>query len=168
MFVANPNNPTGTLVPAADLLSLAADLPREVLLVLDEAYLEFLDAPADLLSIVRQGGTPNLVLMRTFSKIYGLAGLRIGYGIGHPDLIANLEKVRQPFNINSLALAGALAALDDEEHLLRTRANNAEGRHFFEAAFRQAALPFVPSAANFILVQVGDGQHVVGPQARGQ
>jgi len=101
-----------------------------------------------------------VLLMRTFSKIYGLAGLRLGYGIGHPDLIAALEKVRQPFNINALIQAGALAALDDSEHIERTRRNNAEGLELFESSFRELNLRFVPSAANFILVQVGDGPGV--------
>jgi histidinol-phosphate aminotransferase len=98
--------------------------------------------------------------MRTFSKIFGLAGLRIGYGIAHPDLVATLEKARQPFNINSIAQAGALAALDDAEHVRRTRENNAHGLQFYAEAFRRMALKFIPSAANFILVRVGDGQRV--------
>jgi histidinol-phosphate aminotransferase len=130
------------------------------LLVMDEAYLEFLEDPADLASLVRLGVRPNLLLMRTFSKIYGLAGLRIGYGIGHPDLISALEKIRQPFNINSLAQAGALAALDDQEYVRRTRANNLAGLQFFQRAFRALKLEYVPSAANFILVRVGRGQAV--------
>jgi len=137
-------------------------VPPHVLLVMDEAYIEFLDEPCDLLPLIRGGKTPNLLLMRTFSKIYGLAGLRLGFGIGHPDLIAALEKVRQPFNINSLVQAGALAALDDEEHIQRTRRNNSTGLRFFEAAFKQLDLHFIPSAANFILVHVGDGQRVFG------
>jgi histidinol-phosphate aminotransferase len=127
---------------------------------MDEAYIDFLDDPVDLLSLVRLGCLPNLLLMRTFSKIYGLAGLRLGYGIGHPELVAALEKVRQPFNINALVQAGALAALDDEEHLRRTRANNCQGLEFFTRAFRNLKLQFIPSAANFILVRVGDGQRV--------
>jgi len=98
--------------------------------------------------------------MRTFSKIYGLAGLRLGYGLSHPDLIASLEKVRQPFNINSLVQAGALAALDDIEHVKRTRANNFDGRRFLEHGLRQLDVPFIPSAANFVVAQVGDGQRV--------
>ena len=162
VFVANPNNPTGTLAPASDLMRLVTDVPPHVLLVMDEAYIEFLDEPCDLLPLVCGGKTPNLLLMRTFSKIYGLAGLRLGYGLGHPDLIAALEKIRQPFNINSLVQAGALAALDDEEHIQRTRRNNSAGLKFFEAAFRQLNLRFIPSAANFILVHVGDGQRVFG------
>jgi histidinol-phosphate aminotransferase len=160
VFVANPNNPTGTLAPASDLMRLVTEIPPQVLLVMDEAYIEFLEEPSDLLPLVRNGKTPNLLLMRTFSKIYGLAGLRLGYGIGHPELIAALEKVRQPFNINALVQAGALAALDDEEHIQRTRRNNGAGLRFFEAAFKQLGLRFIPSAANFILVHVGDGQRV--------
>ena len=160
IFVANPNNPTGTLIPAADIERLIREVPSNVLIAMDEAYVEFLDEPLDLLPMIRSGQVPNLLLMRTFSKIYGLAGLRLGYGIGHPDLIAALEKIRQPFNINSLIQAGALAALDDEEHIDGTRRNNAEGLKLYEDAFRELKLTFVPSSANFILVRVGDGQKV--------
>lgn len=160
MFVANPNNPTGTLVPAAEILGLVRRVPSHVLLALDEAYLEFLDEPCDLLPLVREGATANLLLMRTFSKIYGLAGLRLGYGIGHPDFIASLEKVRQPFNINALVQAGALAALDDVEHLTRTRKNNTAGLQLFAQACAEHRLRFVPPSANFILIHVGDGQGV--------
>lgn len=158
VFVANPNNPTGTLAAADAVLELVHAVPPEVLLVLDEAYLEYLDQPLDLLPLIRSGAKPNLFLTRTFSKIHGLAGLRVGYGIGHPDFIAALEKIREPFNVNALAQAGALAALDDSEHLRRTRENNAVGLQFYEDAFRRLGLSFVPSAANFILVRVGDGQ----------
>jgi histidinol-phosphate aminotransferase len=98
--------------------------------------------------------------MRTFSKIYGLAGLRVGYGIADAGLISAFEKVRQPFNINLLAQAAALAALDDDEHVRKTRANNFGGLQFFEKAFRRLNLQFVPSSANFILVRVGEGQRV--------
>ena len=98
--------------------------------------------------------------MRTFSKIFGLAGLRLGYGIAQPELIAALEKIRQPFNINSIAQAGALAALDDTAHVQKTRANNAEGLRFFTDALRALKMEFIPSAANFILARVGDGQKV--------
>jgi histidinol-phosphate aminotransferase len=160
VFVANPNNPTGTLAPAADIDRFLDEIPPHVLVALDEAYIEFLETPGDLLPRVRDGKLPNVLLMRTFSKIYGLAGLRLGYGIGHPELIAALEKVRQPFNVNSLVQAGALAALDDSEHILRTRRNNAEGLKFFEAAFRENGLRFIPSVANFVMVHVGEGQRV--------
>lgn len=168
VFVANPNNPTGTLAPAAEVLDLVRSVPPEVLLVMDEAYVEFLDQPADLLSLIRAGTHPNLLLMRTFSKIHGLAGLRLGYGIGVPGLIASLERVRQPFNINSLAQAAALAALEDTDHVERTRANNRAGLAWFEAELKRAGLAFVPSAANFLLIRVGDGQRVfVELQKRG-
>ena len=161
-FIANPNNPTGTRASEADLLRVIHELPRHVLLVMDEAYIEFLDDATDLVPLIRSGNFPNAILMRTFSKIYGLAGLRIGYGVGHPDFVAALEKIRQPFNINSLAQAGALAALDDEEHIQRTRTNNLAGLKFFEQSLAQLALEYVPSSANFILVQVGDGSRVWG------
>jgi histidinol-phosphate aminotransferase len=160
IFVANPNNPTGTVIPREELTRLVERVPPNVLLVLDEAYIEFLDDPADFISLVRRGTNPNLVLMRTFSKIFGLAGLRLGYGIAHPDLVAALEKVRQPFNINSIAQAAALAAMDDATHIQRTRENNTRGLKFFAHAFRELKLEFIPSAANFILVHVGDGQRV--------
>ena len=160
VFVANPNNPTGTLAPAPDVLRLVNEIPDHVLLVMDEAYLDFLDKPVDLLPLIRSGAKPNLLLARTFSKIYGLAGLRLGYGIGHPELIAALEKIRQPFNINLVAQAGAVAALDDVEHLTRTRANNAQGLELLQGAFHAMGLPYVPSAANFVLVRVGNGQRV--------
>jgi histidinol-phosphate aminotransferase len=159
VFVANPNNPTGTLAAREDVVQLVNQVPPHVLLVMDEAYIEFLDDPVDLIGLAR-GVVPNLILMRTFSKIYGLAGLRIGYGIGPAELIAAFEKVRQPFNINALAQAAALAALDDEAHLRATRQNNAAGLHFFTEEFRRLGLEIIPSYANFLLVRVGDGQRV--------
>jgi histidinol-phosphate aminotransferase len=160
VFVANPNNPTGTLAPREEVIQFVNDVPDEVLLVMDEAYIEFLDDAVDLVPLIRLGVRKNLILMRTFSKIYGLAGLRIGYGIGNPEFISALEKTRQPFNINSLAQAAALAALDDDEHVRKTRANNFAGLEFFRRAFRDLKLEFVPSFANFILVRVGEGQKV--------
>src|ERR1017187_266500 len=160
VFVANPNNPTGTAVPKGELLRFANQVPANVLLVIDEAYIEFLDDPVDFISEIKRGQKPNLLLMRTFSKIFGLAGLRLGYGIGHPDWIPAFEKIRQPFNINAIAQAGALAALDDAEHTRKTRENNTRGLKLYAEAFRQFSLEFVPSAGNFILVRVGEGQKV--------
>ena len=160
VWVANPNNPTGTLAKPGDVRALVEQVPDDVLLVMDEAYYEFLDEPVDLLPLVRSNEKPNLLLMRTFSKIYGLAGLRIGYGIGHPDFVSALEKVRQPFNTNSVAQAGAIAALDDAAHLASTRSTNAEGLNFFEAVCVEQGIEFVPSYANFVMVRVGDGQAV--------
>jgi len=166
IFVANPNNPTGTSVTPEQLSSFIQAVPENVCLALDEAYIEFLGKPLDLLPDIRAGRKPNLLLMRTFSKIYGLAGLRLGYGIGHPDFIAALEKIRQPFNINSLVQAGALAALDDTAHVEKTRLNNARGYKFYSRAFRKLGLEFVPSAANFILVRVDDGARVFNEMQR--
>jgi histidinol-phosphate aminotransferase len=160
VFVANPNNPTGTLAPREEVIRFVNDVPDEVLLVMDEAYIEFLDDAVDLVPLIRLGTRKNLVLMRTFSKIYGLAGLRIGYGIGTPELVSAFEKIRQPFNVNSLSQTAALAALDDDEHVRKTRANNFAGMEFFGRAFRELKLEFVPSYANFILVRVSDGSKV--------
>lgn len=160
VFVANPNNPTGTTVTPEALRKFIDSVPSDVLVAIDEAYIEFLDQPLDLLPDIRNGSLKNLLLMRTFSKIYGLAGTRIGYGIGHPELIAALEKIRQPFNINSVAQAGALAALDDEKHVAKTRTINTRGLKLYARAFRQLGLDFIKSSGNFILVRVGDGQRV--------
>ena len=160
VFIANPNNPTGTLASREEVIQFVNDVPDDALLVMDEAYIEFLDDPVDLVPLIRLGTRKNLILMRTFSKIYGLAGLRIGYGIGNLEFVSALEKIRQPFNINSVAQAAALAALDDDDHVRKTRANNFAGLEFFERAFRELKLEFVPSRANFILVQVGDGAKV--------
>ncbi len=160
LFLANPNNPTGTLASHAEITQLLAEVPPTVLIVMDEAYVEFLTDPADCLALVHEGVQPNLLLMRTFSKIFGLAGLRLGYGVGAPGLIAALEKIRQPFNINAVAQAGALAALEDEDHIARTRANNRQGRDYLQTALAQLGLEFVPSHANFVMVRVGEGARV--------
>lgn len=160
VFVANPNNPTGTLASKDELRRFVDAVPANVLLALDEAYIEFLEDHADFVSEIRDGKRHNIVVMRTFSKIFGLAGLRLGYGIAHPDLISAFEKIRQPFNINAIAQAGALAALEDDEHTRRTRENNSAGLRFFEEACRELKLEIIPSAANFLLVKVGEGQRV--------
>jgi len=160
VFVANPNNPTGTLAPAADVRRLLEELPENVVLAMDEAYFEFLNKPLDLLSLIRAGRNPNLILLRTFSKIYGLAGLRLGYGIAHPEFIAALEKIRQPFNVNSLAQVAGLAALDDSAHVKRTIRNNVQGRKFLEKSLATMNVEYIPSSANFVLARVGMGQEV--------
>jgi len=160
VFVANPNNPTGTRVSSEALAQFIAAAPPGVVIALDEAYIEFMDEPLDLIPEIRNSTRPNLILLRTFSKIHGLAGLRLGYGIGHPDFIAELEKIRQPFNVNAIAQAGALAALDDAAHTEKTRRVNSRGLRFYARSFRKLKLEFVRSYANFILVRVGDGQRV--------
>lgn len=160
IFVANPNNPTGTTVTPEALQRFIDAVPANVVIALDEAYIEFLADKLDLVPAIAAGKYPNLVLMRTFSKIYGLAGLRIGYGIGNPELIAAIEKVRQPFNINAISQVGALAALDDTKHVERTQRINQRGMRFFVKACKQLKLESLTSAANFILIRVGDGASV--------
>jgi histidinol-phosphate aminotransferase len=160
VFVANPNNPTGTLAPREELIQFVNEVPDDVLLVMDEAYIEFLEDAVDLIPLIQLGVRKNLILMRTFSKIYGLAGLRVGFGIGVPEFVSALEKIRQPFNVNSLAQIAAAAALDDHDHVRQTRANNFAGLDFFERALREMGVEFVPSFANFILARVGDGLKV--------
>lgn len=155
IFVANPNNPTGTLCHQAEIDAFMAQVPPHVIVVFDEAYYEFLEEPPDTLKYVREGR--NVVVMRTFSKIQGLASLRIGYGIAPKHLADILQKTRQPFNANAIAQAGALAGLLDEEHQDRTRAVNKQGKQFLEALFTRLGLEFIPTHANFILVKVGDG-----------
>ena len=156
VFVANPNNPTGTLASAVEVRELVDATPDNVLLVMDEAYFEFLEEPVDLVPELLAGRS-NLLIMRTFSKIYGLAGLRIGYGIGSVELIGALERIRQPFNLNGMAQTAALAALDDDEHLARTKRVNSDGLAFLEREFTALGLEWVRSFANFLLVRVGDG-----------
>jgi histidinol-phosphate aminotransferase len=140
IFVANPNNPTGTVAAPEKLAAFVRAVPENVVLALDEAYIEFLDERLDLVPEVRDNQKPNLLLMRTFSKIYGLAGLRLGYAMGAEALISELEKIRQPFNINSVAQAGALAALDDDAHATRTRTNNSRGLKAYMRSFKKMRL----------------------------
>ena len=155
IFIPNPNNPTGTLVSQGAINEFMSQVPENVVVVFDEAYFEFLDDPPDTLRFVRQGR--NIVVLRTFSKIHGLAGLRIGYGVAPPEMIKVLHKTRQPFNVNSIAHAGALAALEDDAHLRETKRVVDEGRAFLQEKFAGMQIPFVPAVANFIMVHVGDG-----------
>lgn len=160
IFVANPNNPTGTLVAQEALDRFVEKVPENVIIVFDEAYYEFLDDAPDTLKYIREG-RENIIVLRTFSKIQGLANLRIGYGIACESLISVLQKTRQPFNINGLALAAAEAAIGDTEHVKKTRALNFEGRDYLESEFAKLNLEFVPSSANFVLVRVGDGNAIL-------
>jgi histidinol-phosphate aminotransferase len=166
VFVADPNNPTGTHAGNKELLDFVKNVPPHVLLAIDQAYFEFLDKPQNLIPLILNGEKPNMILMRTFSKIYGLAGLRLGYGISSPELVAALEKIRQPFNINILAQAAGLAALDDAEHLRKTRETNAAGMKFFEDNLRRLGVEFIPSSGNFILIRVGKGASVFNDMQR--
>ncbi len=155
VFIANPNNPTGTLLTQAEIDDFMRQLPGHVVVAFDEAYFEYVDAPPDTIQYVRT--QPNVIVLRTFSKIQGLASLRVGYGVAHPELIRVLQKTRQPFNVNGLGQAAALAALGDSEHQRRTKELTDDGRAYFERELARLGLEFVPSAANFVLVRVGDG-----------
>jgi histidinol-phosphate aminotransferase len=155
IFIVNPNNPTGTLLSADAIEHFMTRVPPAVVVVFDEAYYEFVDRMPDTLRYVRDGR--NVVTLRTFSKIHGLASLRVGYGIAPPELIQVMHKTRQPFNVSGVGQVAALAALADEEHQRETKRLVDEGRAFFENEFRAMKLSFGPSAANFVLVKVGDG-----------
>ena len=156
VFIANPNNPTGTFVPGAELEAFLAKVPRHVLVVLDEAYTEYLAPEQRYDSIAWLARFPNLLVSRTFSKAYGLAGLRVGYAIAHPEVADLMNRVRQPFNVSSVALAAAEAALDDDEFLARSAEVNRRGMAQLVAAFRELGLEWIPSAGNFVTFKVGD------------
>ncbi len=158
IFLASPNNPTGTRVTNEALDAFLRDLPSHVIAVLDEAYYEFLDNPPDTVARVKSGA--RVVLMRTFSKIQGLAGLRIGYGLAPAEIADLLQRARQPFNANAIAQVGAIAGLADIEHQQMTKAITDDGRRLMEDNFAKMGLKYVPSSANFVLVHVGDGGEV--------
>lgn len=155
VFIANPNNPTGTMNTKAEMDRFMARVPDHVLVALDEAYFEYVtrvDYP-DSLEYLREGR--NVLALRTFSKIYGLAGLRIGYGITTAEIAGLLNKVRQPFNTNSLGQAAALAALADRKHVERSIAVNNEGKKYLYQAFEQLGVSYVPTETNFIFFETG-------------
>ena len=158
VFIANPNNPTGTMVGQDEIERFMDKVPEHVMVIFDEAYYEFLHEPPNTLRYVKEGR--NVVIMRTFSKIQGLAGLRIGYGLTSPEISEVLQKCRQPFNTNSIAQAGAIAGLTDDKHQQHTRDLNDEGLAYLQGAFEEMGLEYVPSSANFVLVNVGDGDAV--------
>lgn len=160
VFVANPNNPTGTFIDAAPLLAFLQSVPAHVTVLLDEAYTEYL-APAqryDSIEWVRR--LPNLIVARTFSKAFGLAGLRIGYGVSQPTLAARMNAQRPRFNVTTPAQAAAVAALADTDFLARTYELNTAGRDQLAAGFKALDLEYVPSSGNFLMVRVGDAQAV--------
>lgn len=160
VFIANPNNPTGTVVLKDEFSAFMKDVPEEVVVCVDEAYVEFVkcaDFP-DTLEYIKSGHP--VVALRTFSKIYGLAGLRCGYGVADARIINYMDRVRQPFNVNSLAQAAALAALDDGEHLKATLENNKNGLEYLFNELKSFGFEVVPTEANFFLVKVGDGKSV--------
>ncbi|WP_446811427.1 histidinol-phosphate transaminase [Methylomonas sp. 2BW1-5-20] len=154
VFIANPNNPTGTLLDKDELEKFIASLPAHVLCVLDEAYYEFVDPAVRTESLAWPNRYPNLIIARTFSKAYGLAGLRIGYGISSPDIADLLNRVRQPFNCSMLALAAAEAALGDTDYLNATVSLNNAGMAQLTDAFKDLNLSWIPSSGNFVSVDV--------------
>jgi len=154
VFIANPDNPTGSYVTKRELGAFLRELPHETITFLDEAYYEFADAP-DYPQALSYIDDHPVIVTRTFSKAYGLAGLRVGYGIAQPSLIAAMHAVREPFNVNSLAQAAAAAALEDTAFLARTRRLVKEGRRMLTAALDALKVRHVPSAANFILMHLG-------------
>ncbi len=160
IFIANPNNPTGTFLPGPQIAAFLEKIPERVLVVLDEAYTEYLSDEDRYDAIAWLARFPNLLVSRTFSKAYGLAGLRVGYGLANLGVIDLLNRVRQPFNVNSLALAAATAALGDEEFLAKSADLNRRGMRQLTAAFQAMALEWIPSWGNFVTVKVGDGDAV--------
>ncbi|MEE9275052.1 MAG: histidinol-phosphate transaminase, partial [bacterium] len=156
-FLCSPNNPPGAIIPKADLAGFLEELPVSVIVLLDEAYGDFVEDPEWPDSLSLAGGRP-LIVLRSFSKIYGLAGLRIGYGVGPEDLIAYMDRTREPFNVNLLAQAAAAAALEDEAYRVRAVENVRRGRRALYAAFEGMGLSYLESQANFIFVRVGKGE----------
>lgn len=157
LFVCSPNNPTGTTVGSDEVYALLERVPDDVLVVMDEAYIEYVTRPdyPDLLPELRNG-RQNLILLRTFAKIYGLAGLRLGYAYGHPDVIGYLHRARPVFNVNALSQVAGVAALDDVEHVARSRAHAETCRTFFLRELAALGLQPVPSETNFVAVEVGN------------
>jgi histidinol-phosphate aminotransferase len=160
IFLANPNNPTGTIYRKAQWEAFLKQVPDEILIIVDEAYFEYVEAAdyADSLDYHHQGKT--LLTLRTFSKLYGLAGLRIGYGVADKEIISLMHRVRQPFNVNAPAQWAALAALNDGEHVRRSLDNNRQGLGYLTAEFARLGIEYVPSHANFILWRAGKGEDV--------
>ena len=156
IFIANPNNPTGNYVTAKEVRSFLEKIPDHVIVCFDEAYVDFVEAKdfPDTLALLKQG-KKQIVILRTFSKSYGLAGLRIGYGVASEEITQYLHKVRQPFNVNSIAQAGAAAALSDKAFLAKTKKLVFQGRKFLYQCFKKLGLRYLPSEANFVLVDVG-------------
>lgn len=160
LFLANPNNPTGTFISGARLHAALQRIPSRILVVLDEAYTEYLQPQQRYSSFGWLPAHSNLLISRTFSKAYGLAGLRVGFGVAHPDVIQMLERVRQPFNVNALALTAAQAALQDHAFLERSCALNQAGLTQLEEGFKRLSLSYIPSVGNFLSVRVGNASGV--------
>jgi len=155
VFIANPNNPTGTMVRRDELEWFLERVPEDIIVLVDEAYFDYVDDPDYPNSLDYQKLGKSIITVRTFSKIYGLAGLRLGFGVSSEEIISYMNRVREPFNVNSLAQVAALAALDDREHVERSREINEEGLDYLSRELKKMNLPFAPSFTNFILVDLG-------------
>lgn len=155
IYIANPNNPTGTWLRAEELEAFLAAVPGHILVVLDEAYHDYVDSTDYPYSLNWLTRYPNLIITRTFSKVYGLAGLRVGYGVSHQDLADLMNRLRPPFNVNSLALAAATAALQDQAHIQRSCEVNRTGMAQLTRAFTDLGLDYIPSVGNFVTVNMG-------------
>jgi histidinol-phosphate aminotransferase len=160
VFIANPNNPTGTWLAGPVVEAFIASVPNDVLVVLDEAYNEFLEPSEQSDSIAWTARYPNLIVSRTFSKAHGLAALRVGYGVMNEELADLMNRVRQPFNVNSLAQAAAIAALEDVEYVAESRRQNRAGMRELEAGLARLGVRYLPSHGNFLLIEVGDAASV--------
>jgi len=160
VFIANPNNPTGTFLPGDEIEAFLGHVPQDVLVVLDEAYTEFLPIEARYDAISWVARFPNLLISRTLCKAYGLAGLRIGYGVAHPEVADLMNRVRQPFNASIVAQAAAVAALEDQDFVEKVAENNRRGMAQLTAAFAEMGLEWIPSFGNFVTVRVGNGAKV--------
>ncbi len=160
VFIANPNNPTGTYFGEIELMGFLRALPQNILVVLDEAYNEYLSEEFRFDSVRYLKDFPNLVISRTFSKAYGLAGLRVGYAIAHEQVVDMLNRVRQPFNVNSVAQAAAVAALQDKEFVRQTYLLNQQGMEQITAGLRTMGLSFIPSFGNFVSFKVAGAAHI--------
>lgn len=159
VFVANPNNPTGTFIDGEQIAAFIRSVPSHVVIVLDEAYTEYLSPSQRYDAFAWVAQHPNLIVSRSFSKAYGLAGLRIGFGIAQPGLTDLMNRLRQPFNVNSIAQAAAIAALQDEAFLEKSAQINAQGYRQLTAAFDQMGITYVPSVGNFVLFRAGDDEN---------
>jgi histidinol-phosphate aminotransferase len=155
VFIANPNNPTGNWLGIAEIESFLQKIPSSVIVVLDEAYHEFVEKPGYASGLSVLNSYPNLIVSRTFSKAYGLAGLRVGYCVSHQQIADLLNRLREPFNVNALALAAADAVLDDTDFLARSIAINRAGMQQLETGLRELGLSFIPSAGNFVAIDFG-------------
>ncbi|MEW5008683.1 MAG: histidinol-phosphate transaminase [Cycloclasticus sp.] len=155
IFIANPNNPTGTWLDPAELETFIASVPKHIVVVLDEAYCEYLQPETAFDSMQWLAHFPNLIITRTFSKAYGLAGLRVGYAVSQPAVADLLNRIRQPFNVNSIALAAAEAALSDQAYIEQSRELNQQGLQQLADGFDRLGLAYIPSVGNFICVEVG-------------